>query len=239
MSLPTPYYDHDGITIYHGDCREILPHLPEVDMVLTDPPYIGLKGGLVYKHSGVAKSYTDSVTVGDPWNASLDFLAEFDRLCQLGAFVFCSYHFVDQIPAKLPSFKRAGLVTWQKRNSPYPVNNVPHFTTELIWAFRKGPGLNWRSIKTHYDIPLLQAGCMASERIVDETGKAQHPAQKPIEPISNLLIVGGDSILDPFMGSGTTLIAAKNLNRKAIGIEIEEKYCEIAVKRLAQEVLPL
>jgi len=60
----------------------------------------------------------------------------------------------------------------------------------------------------------------------------QHPTQKPIKLIKKLLAVGGDLILDPFMGSGTTLVAAKQLNRKAIGIEIEEKYCEIAAKRI-------
>jgi site-specific DNA-methyltransferase (adenine-specific) len=77
---------------------------------------------------------------------------------------------------------------------------------------------------------------MAKERICID-GFAAHPAQKPISLIKNLLSVGGDLLLDPFMGSGTTLVAAKQLGRKAIGIEIEEKYCEIAAKRLGQEVL--
>jgi len=239
MSLPKPYYEEPGIIIYHADCREILPHLEPVDLVLTDPPYIGLSGGLVFRHEGVAKRYTDSVTVGDPWCASLDFLDHCDGLARQGLFIFCSYHFMDQIPSRLPSWKRAGLITWYKRNSPYPINNVPHFTTEFIWAFRKEIGLNWRCIKTLFDIPLLASGCMASERLVDDGGKALHPAQKPLELIASLLSVGGHTVLDPFMGSGTTLRAAKDLGRKCIGIEIEERYCEIAVNRLRQEVLPL
>ena len=68
----------------------------------------------------------------------------------------------------------------------------------------------------------------------------QHPTEKPVELISEIVgVIRADVIADPFMGIGTTLVAAKNANRKAIGIEIEERYCEIAAKRLAQEVLPL
>lgn len=77
---------------------------------------------------------------------------------------------------------------------------------------------------------------MATERFLEHDGTTTHPTQKPLSLINYLLQVGGETILDPFMGSGTTLRAAKDLGRKAIGIEIEEKYCEIAAKRMGQEV---
>ena len=70
-----PYYDHDGITIYHGDCREILPTLGPVDLVLTDPPYVGLVGGHHYSAGGIAAPIKDSVSVGDEWGASDEWLS--------------------------------------------------------------------------------------------------------------------------------------------------------------------
>lgn len=228
------YYNHGGITIYHGDCRDILPLLPKVDLVLTDPPYPGLKGGTkITFDSGVA-GRSDSLTVGTPWGNDISALKKASDLCELGMFVFCSFHFLEAVPS-LIGFNKVALISWYKRNSMPSACNAPHFLTEYIWAFKKKAGLVWRNIKTHYDIPLLQAGCMASERIC-EGGKPIHPTQKPITLILELLKVGGETILDPFMGSGTTLVAAKQLNRRAIGIELEEKYCEIAAKRLAQEV---
>jgi site-specific DNA-methyltransferase (adenine-specific) len=232
----TPYYDHAGITIYHGDCRDILPHLEPVDLVLTDPPYLGLLGGVkLWCDGGVSKSINESFSIGDVWDASLDWIAMANNNFTMGAFIFCSYHFVDLIPKEINA-KRVALLTWYKRNSPLAVNNVPRFTTEFIWAFKKDPGLIWRNIKnTCIDIPLLQGGCMATERLLDNHGVTLHPTQKPVRLIEFLLSVGGDTILDPFMGSGTTLVAAKQLGRKAVGIEIEERYCEIAVRRLQQE----
>jgi site-specific DNA-methyltransferase (adenine-specific) len=242
LSLPKPYYDCDGITIYHGDCREILPHLPKVDLVLTDPPYPHLVGKIKHLNiGGVSKREVfGSVTVGEPWDVSLEWVPLVTELSLLGGFIFCSYHSVAEVRERLNGVETAYLLTWYKRNSPVAVNNVPRFTSEFIWAYKTNPGLTWKNIhNTVIDIPTPQGGCMAQERIVDTQGKTVHPTQKPQKLINLLLAVGGETILDPFMGSGTTLVAAKQLHRKAIGIEIEEKYCEIAVKRLGQGVLPI
>jgi site-specific DNA-methyltransferase (adenine-specific) len=237
MSQLTPYYDHAGITIYHGDCRDILPQLEPVEIIVTDPPYPDLKGGLsVTFTSGVGDLHFDTKTVGTPWGNNIEGVQlSFDRSI-FGGFVFCSFHSVDHMADFCGD--KVALITWYQRNAMPSMNNSPHYQTEFIWAIKKQPGLVWKNIKTHYDIPRLQAGCMAKERICND-GIALHPAQKPLSLIRSLLSVGGTGVLDPYMGTGTTLVAAKQLGRKAIGIEIEEKYCEIAVKRLQQEVLPL
>lgn len=241
-ALPTPYYDREGITIYHGDCREILPQreADSVDVVVTDPPYPGLKGGTQYAFDGVAKRSAVTTTVGMPWQSDLEWMPDAWNVARLGMMVFCSYHSVSEVAASLPAESRVALLTWYKRNAPPAITNVPRFTTEFVWLFKKSPGLRWREIKnTMIDIPMLQSGCMAGERLRNADGSTVHQTQKPESLMRTLLSVDGDTILDPFMGTGTTLLAAKQLGKRAIGIEIEEKYCEIAVKRLSQMVLPL
>ena len=238
----TPYYERDGITIYHGDCRDILPTLEAVDLVLTDPPYIGLKGGYSFRQcGGVAPRRNESLSVGDPWEASLDWADEVIRVARLGVMVFTSYHSLPEVAWAFRTLRRAALITWHTRNAPCPGKNVPRFTEQYIWCFAKRPGLSWDAFSsTLIDVPKLSTGAFVSEeRFTDDEGRALHPTQKPEAVMRQLLVVGGDTVLDPFMGSGTTLRAAKDLGRRAIGIEIEEKYCEIAVKRLAQEVLAL
>ncbi len=241
MSLK-PYYQDDACTIYHGDCRDLLDssQLESVDLVLTDPPYVGLKGGMATALPGVGKRREAYVGIGDEWEADLDWMAPAWALAELAMVVFCSYANVPDVAAKLPAEVRVGLLTWHKRNSPVRIANTPRYTTEFVWLFKKKPGLRWRNLKTTmFDIPALQGGCMATERLLDADGRSVHPTQKPLELVHRILAIGGRTVLDPFMGSGTTLLAAKNLGRKAIGVEISEKYCEIAAKRLAQEVLPL
>ena len=227
MSLPTPYYDVDGITIYHGDCREILPYLPKVDLVLTDPPY-----GINTKSDGMGKL--------SPWADlcnSAFWYADWIKTCrsrlrQNG----CLWTFLNW----------RSMVTFQKASCDvgWPIESL------LIWdKCWIGPG-GQKGLRPSYEMVALFAMPHFS---IDDRGLPDiqrwkwssikpngHPAEKPIEGMAWLInISGGDTILDPFMGSGTTLVAAKQLGRKAIGIEIEEKYCQIAVKRLGQGVLPL
>lgn len=232
----TPYYQDDAVTIYHGDCREILPGLEPVDVVLTDPPYPNLKGGLdVTFTSGVGRRDVTNKTIGTPWGNDISGIWLAWQLALFGLFSFCSFHSVANLPSVV-GVEPIALVTWYQRNAMPSMNNVPQYQTEFIWAFKKAPGLIWRNLKTYYDVARLQSGCMAQERFCDN-GLAIHPTQKPLKLILALLAVGGDSILDPYCGTGTTLRAAKDLGRKAIGIEIEERYCEIAAKRMSQEVL--
>jgi len=218
--------------LYLGDCLEILPTLPKVDAVITDPPYRDMAGGIeITLDGGVGRLHRPSKLIGDEWGANAEWFSPTWGLCKLGAIIFCSWHDVDKVK-NLARESAIALVTWHKRNAPPSMANAPWFTTEFAWAFKKAPGLAWRKLRTFYDIPKLQAGCMAVEREVDFGGKSMHPTQKPVELMSELLKVGGETILDPFMGSGTTGVACMNLGRKFIGIEIEEKYFDIACRRI-------
>ena len=204
---PMPYYDRGGITIYHGDCREILPLLEPVDLVLTDPPY-GIaatwKGGSGH---GWGKAREQGV-LRNEWDEEPP-SAELINACiaqGANAVVWGGNYF------SLPVSR--GWLVWNK-----PERNFTLGEAELAWTTRD----NVIRVK---DCPRSDVG-------------REHPTQKPIALMRWCveLFPDAQTILDPFMGSGTTLRAAKDLGRRAIGIEIEERYCEIAARRLSQEVL--
>jgi DNA modification methylase len=214
--LPTPYYQDDYITLYHADCREVLPLLEPVDLVLTDPPYgIGEAAG-ANKSRGklaVAKDYGVSDWDNKPVDQDL-----INQLITQPAIIFGGNYY--SMP---PS---ACWLVWDK-----------HITgdfadCELAWT--NLPGAVRR-------IDYLWNGM-----IKQRPEQRWHPTQKPldvmkwcIDQADTKLKKRVETILDPFAGSGTTLRAAKDMSRKAIGIEREEQYCEVAVKRLRQEVLGL
>ena len=209
MSLPKPYYDHAGITIYHGDCREILPHLPKVDLVLTDPPYgIGRASKEISTSShGGHKGWPEAAwDISPPSNELLAMVVQKGRDCV----VWGANYFPHAMPAS------AGWMLWDKGQ------RIDQADGELAASSRKGA----------FRVFTLNRASIGADGSV-------HPTQKPVKLMTWCLgfFPNAQTILDPFMGSGTTLVAAKNLGRKAIGIELEEKYCEIAVCRLAQEVM--
>ncbi len=227
-----PYYEDTkaGITIYHGDCREILPGLPKVDLVLTDPPY-----GTQVLRDGYGRRQNNKATngkVGVHIAGDAD-LGAFKRM--VGA-VKCNLLCTFGSPKK--SFEMLQAI---RRRS---------FTcvAELVWD-KNIPGLGAGIRYQHENIYIAVfenfefCGYGGLFSVIRETSVSRggfHPHEKPVDLLKRLLIyAGGETILDPFMGSGTTLRAAKDLRRKAIGIEIEERYCEIAARRLQQEVLPL
>ena len=212
-----PYYDDGQITIYHGDCREILPSLEPVDLVLTDPPY-----GIDYA-SGWDGAFPS--IYGDENEQLRDWLIDYWLPRPLACFASWRCR-----PPVIPR----GCLVWDKGDRggmgdlTFPWS--PNY--EMVWVFGNG----WAGYRG--------GSILRSKTVVSwNTGpvKRLHPNEKPIDLLCQLLLKApnAQTILDPFMGSGTTLRAAKDLGRGAIGIEIEERYCEVAVKRLAQEVLPL
>lgn len=223
-------------TVYLGDCIDVLPTLGSVDLVCTDPPFVGLEGGIELKASkrggsGVGKDAGE--TVGDIWAANHDWLPLAWAIADKGLMTFCTFHSAADVPPLVGP--PCGIVTWNKPNAPYPARNVPRASAELIWLFRKNPGLNWRAIDASViEMNTLTAGCMASpERLLEPgTAKALHPTQKPVALMERLLSVAPASVCDPFMGTGTTGVACAKLGIPFIGIERDERYFRAACDRL-------
>jgi site-specific DNA-methyltransferase (adenine-specific) len=211
-----PYYQDDAVTIYHGDCRDVLPTLGPVDVVVTDPPYapngntresnsragvqIGLHlAGRLVKPKGTAFVFSTSSARGLDWaRASLE-------------------------PLEL---KR--LMPWVKRMSTSKVGGPWRWDTVLIGVYGKA---TWG--------PPRRAGYMESRSLRDADATSEHPLALPVGLSDWLLspFPPGATLLDPFCGSGALLVNAGRMHHKAVGIEIEERYCEIAARRCAQEVL--
>jgi DNA modification methylase len=133
---------------------------------------------------------------------------------------------------------------WHKSNpAPTQVYPAKFDTSFIVWTAKKSVLYNYQHYSSCvFSVPKPMAGCMAKERFVDAGGKALHPAQGPLALYLRLLapladLCPGQTVVDPYMGTGTTLRAAKDLGFKAIGIEIEERYCEMAARRLDQGVL--
>lgn len=207
-----PYYEKDGVTIYHGDCRTIAPSV-EFDVLVTDPPY-GVN--FVGKNTKGTTRRNDGYTVGDS---------------DIGPGV---------VATLLPRSKRAlvfcGTRLMFRYPEPYDIGCVycPAGAGRGRWGWTLyNPILFYGKSKTTNATP-------AGFESFDTVGETGHPCAKPlrwmlwaVEKASH----PSEVILDPFCGSGTTLFAARQLGRRAIGIEIEERYCEIAAKRLGQGVL--
>lgn len=203
-----PYYQDDAVTIYHGDCREIVPQLGRFDLLLTDPPYgIGEHGGACRTRG--RPGYAKHANMG--WdNERPD--AEVFRL-MLGAapvaIIWGGNYFADMLPPTM------GWLYWRK------LMGGDFSDGELAWTSRSA------ALREFTKCPKgMNKG---------------HPCEKPLALMTWCIGLAGDvqTILDPFAGSGTTGRAAKDLGRKCTLIEREERYCEIAASRMAQEVLPL
>lgn len=215
MSLPTPYYDKDGITIYCADCRDVLPNLQPVDLVLTDPPY-GINHPTDYKSRGrdclaPCRDYPPVFEDDRPFDPSF-VLSYSDRHILWGG-----NYFADKLKPQ------SGWLVWDKERP----DDIDQSTCELAWT---------NCIKGVRRFRFLWNGAMraGSENLF-------HPTQKPVDLMKWCLGLRWTrdltSVCDPYMGAGSTIVAAKAEGRRAIGIEINEEYCRIAVERLRQRVL--
>ena len=228
--MSEPYYSDDHVTIYHGDCLELLPALPMVDLVVTDPPYIigAVSAGNMASKSGGWADMMNSSGWFTSWYRLVDRLLKHDG----AMWSFLNWR-------TLPVVMRAAV------DAQMPL------TSMLVWDKQWiGPG-GVQGLRPSYELVALLAkpGFAIEDRgtpdvwqhKVGSYKESGHPAEKPEGLVRRLITTSGDvgMVLDPFLGSGTTAVAAKNAGWKAIGIEAEERYCEIAAKRCAQEVLAL
>ena len=206
-----PYYEHAGITIYNCDCREILPQL-EAAACVTDPvwPYASVKLAGQEDPHGLLRETLELLPAGVV------------RLAiQLGC--HSDPRFLTAVPARFEFFRLCWLDV-----------SRPNYKGRLLDGATPDFGPPPRRVRPGaFVIPGMMRDSSSSGK------EANHPCPRKINQVGWIVkwwTELEDTVLDPFMGSGTTLVAAKNLGRKAIGIEIEERYCEIAAKRLAQEV---
>ena len=211
-----PYYQDKWVTIYHGDCREVLPELKPVDLLFTDIPFN-------VNHNYL--SYKDKLSK-----------AGYDKLCRqwFSAMKPRAKAFIIKAPTKtlpivLPAFDDVLGYIWSI------IQHSPNATTHGAFNL---------SLFTQYLIggELSKRPCGDFFLNTNNTIVSTHPAEMPTAPVKRLLAwfcEAGEAIIDPMCGSGTTLRAAKDINIYSIGIEIEEKYCEVAAKRCCQDVMEL
>lgn len=221
----TPYFERDGVTIYHGDSAEIGPAVPPPALLLTDPPYgINYRSNHNSSRRGQFARWVRHDNLPGIIGDDKPFEPQPWMLVGLAA-VFGGNYCADRLP---PS--RCWIV-WNKRDGIGPNNQAD---CELVWTNFDKPS----RIFDHLWSGLLRAG---DENVA--RGPKLHPHQKPVALLRWIIEYSGVAsdglIVDPYAGSGSTLRAALDLGRRAIGIEIEERNCEIAARRLDQMVLPL
>jgi len=234
----TPYYSDDHVTIYHADCLDVLPAVRGVGQVLTSPPYN--KGG-----------DTSTAKVWSRLRAGYDTFSDDMPHADYVAWQH------DVVSACWATLADDGAIYYQHKPMAkgarclLPTELIPdELPLRQIITWDRGVG--FQRNRTHY-VPRQEWILLVAKEAfrintldvfdlwrITPNADANHPASFPIE-LARLAIRTTDAelILDPFMGSGTTLRAAKDLGRKAIGIEISERYCEIAANRMGQEVLAL
>lgn len=235
-----PYYSDDHCTIYHGDCLDILPGI-RADLLYADPPYAVSVDAQHERQTGRGTRRFDFFEGDRDWTGMTSDVIERLTLAlecgALSAYVWCGHRQFGQVVDLLEgSGWKTRPIVWQKACPvPAPPGVGWDSAVELcVYAFK--PGREWTP-PTGAKVPNF---ITADSYRHGQPGKVDHPSQKPM-PTATIPIerstLPGMTVLDPYMGSGTTLRAAKDLGRKAIGIEKVERYCEMAAKRLAQEVL--
>ena len=244
-----PYYYEDGIAIYNGDCLEIMPRFADwrFDLVLTDPPY-GITACEWDTMPDLDKLWEILKPLGKDSCAYVFTASQpFTSKLVMSNLKWFKYEWVWEknygsnfaVARKQPFKEHENIVVFYAKQPTY--NPIMQERSEAGKAFVKNCKYNKRksehskmiSGKANRDPLFRLPGSV--KRFKKEVGL--HPTQKPVALMEYLIKTytnKSDTVFDPFMGSGTTLVAAKKLGRKAVGIEISEKYCEIAVKRLEE-----
>lgn len=218
-SLPV-YYKDANVTIYHGDCLDVLPKLSPCDLLLTDPPY-----GVTYQSNHMVGRGVKPIT-NDGTRLSLALYRQVLPLVKANHLLwFTRWDAWPDVWAILGQYyPLRGLLVWDKGTPG--MGDLEHWGLSYELIASAGSA----KLSGSRDGSILKYNGVAS-------GRRDHPTEKPASLLEYLIEkIQPSDVLDPFMGSGTTLVAAKRKGRKAIGIETDEEYCEIAARRCAQEM---
>jgi site-specific DNA-methyltransferase (adenine-specific) len=212
-----PYYQDEWATIYQGDCREVLSVVPSPRVVITDPPY-----GINYQTANLGKVTRDNEVPID-WLAYISLHT--DKVTRL--YWFTHERSIGKVQEALVQlgWSLYRMLVWDKISmTPGDLSDYGCRTEYIISAVAAGQRDRLRGAR--------DSNLISVPRV--DMRVLKHPTEKPLALMSYLVVRStgpSELVLDPFMGSGTTLVAAKQLQRHAIGIEIEERYCEIAARR--------
>lgn len=225
----TPYYEHAGVTIYHGDCREVMADV-RTDFVVTDAQFGIADAAFKMGTMGGKRRGDNTWHPPSDWDKALD-PAWSALTCTIAPAVawFGHWRKRGEVEASMPHPLRCEIVWAKDMHCGPPCPTA--MRDERIWVF-SAAGLKPRRFETS----------VWDEPVIPTWSKKLHKNEKPLRLMSRLvswLAAPGQTIADPFMGSGTTLLAAKELGVRAIGCDISEAHCETAAKRLSQETLPL
>lgn len=234
-----PYYQKGDVTLWLGDAREILPGLEagSVDAVVTDPPWKASNGSRVLRRAGdgfgvaPCRSST-SLAYGSIGVFDLEVVRLCFRASRADVCILCGYMELPEVLSAAPKLR--GVFVWHNpRATPIPGPVGKRDVAFIVWGGERtqvNGEKRWASSLFVHDSPA--AGCMATERILNGDGSTAHPAQEPLALFERIVEPLGETILDPYIGTGTTGVAAVRLGRKFIGIEINEAYAEIAARRI-------
>lgn len=242
---PKPYYSHGEIDLYHGDCLHVMPHLEasSVDLVIADPIYgVSMPGVSHVGKKGDTRNldFFDGDSHREACDLAIAATRECERLLQPhgSLYVWCGHRQFSELTVDLEARGwTTRFLVWSKACPcpPPPGAGWPSAAELCVYAFKSGR--RWEH--NGKNAPRSNVFVADSYRH-GQPGKVDHPTQKPFDVICPPMLASskeGDLVLDFCAGSGTTLVAAKANGRRAIGIELEERYCEIAANRLRQEVL--
>lgn len=212
--MTEPYYSDGSVTLYHGDCRDVLPTLGKVDVVITDPPY----------SSGRAEG--EFAATG---NIAVSLHLASQLAPSMLVFGTSSGRGIEFLRSSIRALPHNRVLAWHRAFVNSPAAGPWRWDLVLIHVFGRG------SFGRPDASSLIRTD--GTRALADETG---HKAPVPVGVMAWLYEPFAPGVvLDPFVGSGSTLIAARNAGGRAIGIEMEERYCETAARRLSQDVLPL
>ena len=222
--MTSPYYEDETVTLYHGDCREIAEWLA-ADLLVTDPPY-----GVGWRR-GVKRGRSDA---GHPGIANDEDTSARDHVLRMWGdrpgVVFGSVY------APPPLVRPRHVLIWEKPPDSGVVGSTTGYRRDVEAVYLTG---RWPRVPAQRG-SVIRSQIGAAGGLGSAAGRTGHPHAKPLDLLESLLVHSPPGVVsDPFAGAGSTLVAARNLGRCAIGVELEERYCEIAAKRLAQGCLDL